>query len=159
MKISTFTQEQIDKTTAFTIVEGTNNVIIKSTNEESKQPYKVQLKSAATVTMADGSSKLKPVSALYSCYDLEEAKFFVEYGQEFLMNNKIVVLEHNQPFYEGQQPVINPTTNQVVMRNNESFYRTTKIFPNSTSNSDALAQVLAQLPATEIVKKFNLPVE
>lgn len=62
-----------------------------------------------------------------------QAKGMLEAGKELPIKGKIIIREGKQPFYEGQEPKINPRTGEVIEHIGSPVYRQT-VF---TSNDNA----------------------
>lgn len=66
-------------------------------------------------------------------------QMFTRAGQ--ILQGKIIKETSSEPFYAGQQPVINPQTAEVVMKNGAPFYQN-YIFTTNLSKTDR--EVVAQ---------------
>ena len=54
---------------------------------------------------------------------------------------KLVVKEQTEPFYEGQEPKINPSTDEVITHNGQEIYRNTFVQPLDSAEPDALLSI------------------
>lgn len=61
---------------------------------------------------------------------------------------KIVVTESLTPFYDGQGPKVNPSTNEVITHNGQPVFRDTDFVLDSDAEDTLLATDRAGVPAT-----------
>jgi len=90
------------------------------------------------------SNRVEELVKIVETYNLKE-------GDDFsakVMPVKLVVKERNTPFYDGQEPKINPTTGEVVMHNGSEIYRNTFVEP---AGSDSVDEMLVSDKVTTLV--------
>lgn len=65
------------------------------------------------------------------------------------LEGRIQIKISSEPFYMDQEPVINPTTNKVALRNGKPYYRTTLFVPKDelVSNQDEVTAMAAIVAA------------
>jgi hypothetical protein len=94
---------------------------------------------SSTITNDDGFMDLKTrVAKVRMPVKLAEilvAKGLLKEGKEFPMQGKIIVRESFEPFYEGQEPKINPSTAELVLFLGEPIYRQS-IFTSNMNDRD-----------------------
>ncbi len=71
-------------------------------------------------------------------------------GQE--LPGKIVVSESHTPFYDGQEPKINPTTKEVVLVDGKKVYRQSRYTDKMDATDDLLASSTATVAVPTTVK-------
>lgn len=63
------------------------------------------------------------------------------------IDGNIVVRESLTPFYDGQEPKINPSTNEVILHNGQPVYRDTDFVIGADAEDVLLATDRADVPA------------
>lgn len=58
-----------------------------------------------------------------------------------LGNKKLIVKEQTTPFYEGQQPKVNPTSGAIVTSNGNPIYRQTELVDENSTECDVLMKM------------------
>jgi len=76
--------------------------------------------------------RVKDLEDLIRKYNLKEGDDF----SEKVTPVKLIVKESTQPFYEGQDAKINPTTGAVMTHNGEPIYRRVIVVPEGSAEKD-----------------------
>jgi len=73
-------------------------------------------------------------------------------GGVFPLAGKIIVKEATKPFYDGQDPKINPSTGEVVTHNGEAIYRTTEFTSDEEAGDQLLKNDSSNITEAEVVE-------
>lgn len=79
-------------------------------------------------------NRVEELVKLVEQFDLKEGDNF----SQKVMDTKLIVKEQNEPFYDGQEPKINPTTGEVVTHGGKEVYRNTIAVPEGSTEVDTL---------------------
>jgi len=66
---------------------------------------------------------------------------YIKEGKPYPMEGKIIVKESLEPFYEGQTPKVNPSTDEYILVGGQHVYRTTEFTTNLEAKDELLQEV------------------
>ena len=95
--------------------------------------------------------KTSDIEDMIKEYDLKE-------GSEFPLDCKIIIQEQTTPFYEGQQPKVNPVTGEVITSNGEVVYRQSTVV-DAKDNRDDIKLPSDSTSVNNSIKEASLAAE
>lgn len=129
------------------ILEKSNSVSTESNGLIGINPNKPEYGSIqmATTIRSFGSFASKTRTVHFLSGTVEElkeivAEFSLSAGDDFsekVQPSRIIVRESTTPFYDGQQPKMNPSTQEVVTHNGQDIYRETDLVGANSSETDS----------------------
>lgn len=103
---------------------------------------------------AQFAGRIENLEKMVQEYGLKEGDNF----SKKVTDVELIVEESHEPFYEGQEPKINPSTGEVVTSDGQEVYRQTFIKPKSEEANDKLLTIdrepVKQTQATEANTEF-----
>lgn len=120
----------------------TGEIITKSSNNPEWGTVRVD---AQSVEFNNGIMNTKSRTAFIRGEIKNLSQVFTRDGQ--ILQGKIVKETSSEPFYAGQNPVINPQTGEIVFRNGAVFYQN-YVFTTNLSETDR--EVTAQKTAAKV---------
>lgn len=123
----------------------TGEIITKSSNNPEWGTVRVD---AQSVEFNNGIMNTRNRTAFIRGEIKNLKQMFTRAGQ--ILQGKIIKETSSEPFYNGQSPVINPQTGEIVMKNGAPFYQN-YVFTTNLSESDR--EVTAQpvnAPASDV---------
>jgi hypothetical protein len=88
------------------------------------------------------------------------AAFSLNAGDDYsakVAPSRLIVQESTTPFYDGQAPKINPSTDEIVTYNGADVYRETQLVPASSTQQDLILREGEVVAATAELTVNDLP--
>ena len=102
-----------------------NGQVITEATSKSGVTYGKMMVSQTTLSIVNGSAKVQKRHAFITVFEADLAVFkqLCLAGQPVPFDGKVIRTESLTPQYDGQDPVINPSTDEVHMVNGAPLYR------------------------------------